>query len=378
MSLRQFISKYTETIILVLLWIVVFINPLIVEGANDTIEWSSVFEIWGRVMPFFFLTLFNHFLLVPYLFFKNKKKIYFGIALVTLAGFSFLLSGIKDWRTPGDRRPHGSELMMGAPPREGLRPSRLESPERRPLPPGSHAPGQIPGRLNSLLIAFLILGFDTGLRIAFRWSKSEKEKTELERQQLKTELDFLKHQISPHFFMNTLNNIHALVDIDSEDAKKAIIRLSRMMRYLLYESENGLTTLQKEIEFTQSFLELMRIRFSEDRVKINAVFPEIKKEIKIPAFLFVSYIENAFKHGINPKGTSFIKVEFELNKDHLRFNITNSNFPVQQPGEINASGVGLVNARQRLDLLFQDRYQLTELSDKEEYSVNLIIPIDAT
>ncbi len=377
MRLKQLLLKHTELFILIVLWLIVFINPVIVESGNENYDWGSVLDIWGRMLPFLILTIINHFVLLPYLFFKGQKKAYFALALIVLIAFSFLLSTIKNPEPEGRRRP-GVEHRPERPPHEFGPPPRFEDHQRQQGHQDGPRPGGLPARLNSLLIAFLILGFDTGFRIAFRWSKSEKIRSDLEKQQLKTELDFLKHQISPHFFMNTLNNIHALVDIDSEDAKKAIIRLSRMMRYLLYESENGMTTLRKEIEFTQSFLDLMRIRYPEERVKISEDYPSIESDIIIPAFLFVSYIENAFKHGINPRGESFINLKFNVVEKHLQFHISNSNFPIQEPEEIKSSGVGLVNSRQRLELLFQGKYELEELSEDKAYTVNLKIPINAT
>ncbi len=151
-----------------------------------------------------------------------------------------------------------------------------------------------------------------------RWSKLEQEKTLLEKENVQNQLAFLRNQVSPHFFMNTLNNIHALIDVDTEEAKEAIIKLSKLMRHLLYDSQAELVPLAKEMEFIQSYINLMKLRFSE-KVKINLSIPDQLPDKSIPPFLFTSFVENAFKHGISYQNSSFIDIVFLYKPDN--FNI---------------------------------------------------------
>ncbi|MCU4176241.1 sensor histidine kinase [Carboxylicivirga sp. N1Y90] len=385
--MRKLKNKYLLLIIYSFIWGIVFYSPVLFIN-DDSRYWNRLLFEWLRIIPFFVLFLINALLLTPRYFKKKSYHLY----LIFILLFTIITAGVSSSETlshlsvfgieakgpigpaQGQHRPYGMDRPDR--PNNDLRPPR---PERRNVqkPPSGRPVGV--RMVNNFITALLMLGFYNAVFAVVKLSKEEQQRTEMEKQQLKTELDFLKHQISPHFFMNTLNNIHALIDINSEDAKSSIIRLSRMMRYLLYESDNGNTSLSKEIEFTKSFLDLMRIRFSDDKVKISANYPESFVDMPIPAFLFVSYIENAFKHGINPKGQSFINLEFKLlNNAHLSFKITNSNFPIHQPKEIQASGVGLVNSLQRLKLLYDSNFSLNEESNDDVYSVNLIIPLDAT
>jgi LytS/YehU family sensor histidine kinase len=162
--------------------------------------------------------------------------------------------------------------------------------------------------LNSVFIGILILGFDLGLRTSFKWSRLEQQRTQLEKENIKNELAFLRNQLSPHFFMNTLNNIHSLIDIDTEEAKESIIRLSHLMRHLLYDSEDESIPLSKEVNFIQSYVELMKLRYT-DKVKVSFTVDSDTSNISIPPLLFTSLIENAFKYGVSYKQKSFINIE---------------------------------------------------------------------
>ena len=141
---------------------------------------------------------------------------------------------------------------------------------------------------------------------------------ELEHNNLQTELDYLKYQINPHFFMNTLNNIHALVDIDTEKAKQTIVELSRLMRYVLYESNNRLISLSKELQFLNHYIELMRIRYT-DKVRIYVSFPTDTGEVQVPPLLFVSFVENAFKHGVSYQHASFVSVCLQVVGEEIAY-----------------------------------------------------------
>ena len=156
-----------------------------------------------------------------------------------------------------------------------------------------------------MLIALLMFSFNIAVKLFFKSVRDQEAMKELEHNNLQTELDYLKYQINPHFFMNTLNNIHALVDIDTEKAKQTIVELSRLMRYVLYESNNRLISLSKELQFLNHYIELMRIRYT-DKVRIDVSFPTDTGEVQVPPLLFVSFVENAFKHGVSYQHASFV------------------------------------------------------------------------
>ena len=131
----------------------------------------------------------------------------------------------------------------------------------------------------------------------------------LEKENLNQQLEYLKYQINPHFFMNTLNNIHALVDIDPEKAKTTIVELSKMMRYLLYEGNNSLIPLHREVEFLRNYITLMKLRYT-DKVKIDTDIPVSLPDRRLPPLLLITFVENAFKHG-ELSGTEFYHYRHE-------------------------------------------------------------------
>jgi len=233
-------------------------------------------------------------------------------------------------------------------------------------------PEPIPAYINLLILSVLLFGFDTGLKIASKWIYSEQQRIVLEKENIETQLAFLKHQISPHFFMNTLNNIHSLIDIDTVEAKKSVIKLSGLMRHLLYESDHEMSSLKSEVDFIRSYVDLMKLRYPKG-VKITLNIPEKIPDKSIPPLLFISLLENAFKHGVSYMQESFIDIELSFESDNLQLMITNS----KNKGNPKASesGIGIENTRKRLDLLFKDKYILDITDRGNVFITHLTIPV---
>ena len=226
----------------------------------------------------------------------------------------------------------------------------------------------------NFLSSVLVVGFNSAIKLTIKWQDEEQKNKELEKEKLQTELAFLKNQVSPHFFMNTLNNIHALIDINSEDAKNSIIKLSKLMRYLLYDSEEGKTTLAKEIEFIKSYVDLMKLRFTS-KVKIQLSFPDNIPEIEIPPMLFTSLVENAFKHGVSYQSESFIEIIMNANKEFLFFRIRNSK---QKGGNgiMELGGIGLENLKKRLNLIYGKKFSIVQNENDEAFEINIKLPLN--
>ena len=185
-------------------------------------------------------------------------------------------------------------------------------------------------------------------------------------------MDYLKYQINPHFFMNTLNNIHALIDIDTECAKSAVIELSKMMRYVLYDSGRELIPLNKDLQFLQNYIELMRIRYT-DTVDIRVEYPhDLPEQVSIPPLLLIVFVENAFKHGISYNRPSFIRLTVAYTEGRVRCTVVNSRHGgARQHGP----GIGLENVRKRLALIYgEENYSLEIREEEDTYTVDLIIP----
>ena len=225
-----------------------------------------------------------------------------------------------------------------------------------------------------MIISILIAGFNTAIAVTNIWFNEEQARKEVEKEHMKSELAFLQNQISPHFFMNTLNNIHALIEADQKLAQNAVIKLSEMMRYLLYESGRGTTTLKREIEFLRSYVNLMQLRV-DDSVKVSFDLPENFNNVNLPPLLFISFIENAFKHGVSYREPSALSFKLKQENNKLVFVSENSisSFRNSETKLLNG-GIGLENIKKRLDLLYGDKHNLSIESTDQIFRVTLIIP----
>jgi len=216
-----------------------------------------------------------------------------------------------------------------------------------------------------------MMGMNLGIKLYFRQREDQKRMGELEKQNLEQQLEYLKYQINPHFFMNTLNNIHALVDIDPEMAKQTILELSKMMRFVLYEGNKAGVPLDRDISFLQNYITLMKLRYT-DKVRINVTTPENLPNKEVPPLLFITFVENAFKHGVSYRQESYIDIGIDVSDGRLQFTCTNSRIPKEDDKH---GGVGLRNVKQRLDLIYGENYTL-DIEDKPDmYKVNLTIPL---
>ena len=188
-------------------------------------------------------------------------------------------------------------------------------------------------------------------------------------------MDFLKYQVIPQFLMNTLNNIHALIDIDTEAAKDNVIELSKMMRYVLYDSENTETNIANELRFIENYIALMRIRYTDNVDVRENVHQNKPMNAKVPPLVFIVLVENAFKHGVSYNKPSFVYIDIMFDKGTITARVENSRYDVKVADK-GASGMGLENIRKRLTLLFGDEYKLKiDESRSESYCVELTIPL---
>ena len=235
------------------------------------------------------------------------------------------------------------------------------------------------------VIFFLFsIGTNIGVKFYFRSLVARREIEDLEREHLKQQLENLKYQLHPHFFMNTLNNIHALVDIDPKKAQKSIIDLSKLMRYILYESNHEYVQASREVEFMANYVSLMSLRYN-DKLKFTANNPDDGRGIWVPPLIFISFVENAFKHGVSYNKESFIEVgakryTSENGEQRLNYTCRNSKQPKSNGNGkkvSEASGVGLTNIRSRLDLMFGNNYTLDITDREDEFIVNMDIPVFA-
>ena len=194
----------------------------------------------------------------------------------------------------------------------------------------------------------------TALALARRYVTAAQKLQELEAARAKSEYLNLRSQINPHFLLNTLNNIYALTAIDQTRAQEAIQQLSKMLRHMLYDNQDNEVLLSDEVQFIENYINLMKIRLSEN-VDVKFVSKIGNPTIKVAPLIFISLVENAFKHGISPTKPSFVHISIVAISDEISFNIENSNYPKTNQDR-SGHGIGLNQVQRRLELAYPDRY----------------------
>lgn len=382
-------QKRGELILYSALWAVLFMAPVLsmyvdaVADHSSTYDWEGVYRGWGLLSMFFATFCIHNFIIAPLLVYRNRRVAYAVLTVVLAAGFMLYQTHCR----PDRKQPPRPAASAAAAP-------YYTPTDRPPLPPDgdmrhgpgngpSHGPGHRHGPRRhrppmafggkdsvAFIIMALLLGLNVGVKYYFKSLDDRKRLHDLERENLNTQLKYLKYQINPHFFMNTLNNIHALVLIDPEQANEMIETLSKLMRYVLYDGNNALTPLAKELAFTGHYISLMKVRYTA-KVAIRVAFPDPVPDIKVPPMLFATFIENAFKHGVSYEQESFIDVAVSSGDGRLTFTCRNSR-PLHDDSK--PGGVGLDNARKRLQLIYGSRFTLDIAATADVYGVTLTLP----
>ena len=379
-----------ENIAYLVVWGLLFAAPLLslyvrtVSDDDIAFNWTEVFFVWQRFAVFLFLFLLHNFLLAPLLVHQHRRLFYFSAVLVVLVTFAVCQHVNRPDRDPRprmERRHFRPEKFEGETPPdfgpdEFNRPDRDHRPDRGPMAKRGPRPDMMPlfvaeRDILPLVVLILMFGVNLGTKFYFRSRSDQRRLQDLEKQNLEQQLEYLKYQINPHFFMNTLNNIHALVDIDPAKAQETIVELSKMMRFVLYEGNKHGVPLTREFEFIRTYIHLMQLRYT-DKVTVTVDLPTEAPDKTSPPLMLVSFIENAFKHGISYQHPSFIDLKIELTGDQLHFLCRNSKADMPNPEK---GGVGLANVRQRLNLLYDHHYSLNINDADAIYTVDLTIPL---
>ena len=327
--------------------------------------------------------------IAPLLVNKHKPWLYFLGVVVLGAAFMFYQHTFR----PKDYGPrHKLEKVIPAnkdtqaPPVEAKMPppdNNIEYASQKPAdeatPPMAPPPFR---RLDIVTMIFFLFGIGTniGVKFYFRSLIARREIEVLEKENLKQSLDQLRYQLHPHFFMNTLNNIHALVDIDPKKAQECIIDLSKLMRYVLYESNHEFVQAAIESEFMENYVRLTRIRYS-DKLNFTVSNSDDGTKVWIPPLIFISFVENAFKHGVSYNKESFINIVCKIydgddGKPRMHWICHNSKHNGNGKKKVDeASGIGLTNVRQRLDLMFGKNYTLNITDGDVDFLVEMDIPV---
>ena len=339
-------------------WIVLYLVPFIdPRGVHPINKLNLAFFLDPHIVinHCFFIVLFylNSEVFVPKLLINKKTISYFLVVVFSLILIIFITFSIF----PLFKLPHLPGPKPRLPHTEILR---------------------INQAISLLFPLLLIVLVSTLYRLLMNKYKSEKKQKEKENEQLKTELSFLRSQISPHFIFNALNSSIILVRKQSEKAEESLMKLASLMRYMLYESDSEKITIADEIEYIENFIDLQIIRF-ERTVKINRKIEvdECLSSDFIESMLLIPFIENAFKHGTLVMKDPVIEIKIKTENNHLILTTKNKfSLRLNQHGQTDKNhGIGLSNVKRRLELLYPDKHELKLNTDGEYFNVYLSIQI---
>lgn len=384
-------KRMPESVMYFFIWLIFLIIPIITNNYSGQGSYKRILYDWLSLIPFILVFLFNNYLLLRKILFRGRTSLYVISLLTTVVIISMTFFYLNPIIHKNDPEVLENRILQDPQyGREEMRPGiHPDIPSNTPPGPELFKPGDNqPFRnrigagpesslfilINTIFISLLLAGFNTAIAVTNKWSAEEQARKEIEKEHVESKLAFLQNQVNPHFLMNTLNNIHSLIEVDQHLAQNAVIKLSAMMRYLLYESGRGTTSLQREIEFLKSYLELMQLRVDKS-VDVKLELPENFINVNLPPLLFISFIENAFKHGVSYREPSSLKFSLVQHSGSLEFSAENT-IPVLNSGksENTQGGFGLENVRKRLEMLYGTRHRLVIEKTDKDFRVNLIIP----
>ncbi len=297
-----------------LLWITLWLIPPAIDFFIR-FNPSSAFEVWkintGFITPLAIVFTANFYVLVPYLLYRDRKMLFGLMNLLLITGANlWIFSPKADF--PDEWRSGMYMVAFGA-----------------------------------FFLHLLVIGCAVGFRYIVRWGDMQMRLKEERQKNAEAELAWLKNQLNPHFLFNTLNNISSLVQIDQDTAQESIGQLSDLLRYTLYESNHELVPVEVDLQIPI-------------------------KPMRIVPLLFISLIENAFKHGVNSRKSSFVRIRFKAEGDDLVFTCENSDHPKPDVNR-SGSGIGLENLRRRLDLAYPGRYRYDQELRENSYFVQITL-----
>jgi two-component sensor histidine kinase len=360
MSRLSYTTTRRDWLIHILCWGIVVFLPLLLFTPSDSVEVTLLRWLRSLGSPLCYMALFylNYFWLIPRFYLGNRKKVFFAINVVAIIVMVLVMT--QWWHV-------FNQLLASS------EPSR---------PPRAPQPMHYMRYFYNAVSLVLVVGLSLAVRMTQRWQHIEQARKEAERSRTEAELSNLRNQLNPHFLLNTLNNIYALIAFDTEKAQMAVDELSKLLRHVLYDNQENFVPLYKEVAFMQNYVELMKIRVTKG-VKITTdidIAPD--NATPIAPLIFISLIENAFKHGIAPDGTGTIHIAMHENDGHITCEIVNSNHP-KRANDKSGSGIGLEQVAKRLQLLYDGHYDWqrgtrnnnSEYFSRIELDVNHINPL---
>ena len=309
---------------------IVFILPEVIFTNSFTDpDHPAPLGVYIHAVVYIIVFYYNYFFLIDRLLFRKRMLLY----IVSVLIFVILLVSGAEFLSSLTRPEPGGHMNM-----------------HRPVP------GNFVMAFRNFAISLLSVGLSLALKFSMRWTKIERMNEKIMSEQKDMELANLKNQLNPHFLFNTLNNIYALIQIDSKRAQDAVHQLSKMLRYALYEDSQEVE-LAKDLDFVRNFIELMKLRLSANHQLSVDIPRQVSSDLSIAPLLFISLIENAFKYGMASSKPSVIMISITVTGETVRCHIENSFFP-EKVADKSSSGIGLSNLKRRLDLVYSNHYNL--------------------
>jgi hypothetical protein len=367
----MFKLKSASLIVHLIGWLIVISITTLFLSENRSV--SQVFlsaYLWLFFLIYVGLFYLNTLWLIPGLYFKRKYITYFVIItsllliIIIIKPFDNLLFERNRLKRDFYERREMREL----PPPVRKRPPGF----LKPMPPPDHQSGEGIKKVDAISIFLfgLIWALGMAMKVSERLKESEQRAIRAEADKANAELSFLKAQINPHFLFNTLNNIYSLAVIQSKNTAESVMKLSQIMRYVTDEVSEDFVPLQSEIACISNYIDLQKLRLSQ-KTKVNFEVSGNTELTMIAPLLLLTFVENAFKHGISNHENSFIEIRIVVETTTIRFECRNTLFSIAR--KVERTGIGLANTRQRLEHLYKNRYRLAIDNQADVYQVLLTI-----
>ncbi len=343
---KNFHNTYSVIIVHILLWGMVLVAPYFFMDREKIFQWDMFIRSTPDMVGLLLIFYINYFVLIDKFLFKGKYYQFIFYNIILLVAMLALMHFGNDFIRTLTNQPMRRRRMRVSPWLFVIR--------------------------NATTLVTMV-GLSVALKMTYRWFMAENERKELEKAKTEAELQNIKNQISPHFLLNTLNNIYALIAFDPDKAQQAVLDLSKLLRHMLYDNEKTYVPLHQEISFVKNYIELMRLRLSDNVVLDAQIEANENSTTPIAPLIYISLIENAFKHGISSSKPSFIAFRIsERPNGVIEFISKNSNYP-KSNSDKSGSGIGLELVRKRLDFIYPNSYDWEIETENNIYSTSLTI-----
>lgn len=340
-----------ENLVYAGIWAVVYLIPIMHSTlmSEEYINIDNVFLAWGKITPYFILFMLNNQVFVRFMLSRDKIVGYLLVSLLVLCATFSCIEVYEQWRIS----------VMGGYAGEPILPRHASLTDLR--------------WYWNIFLGIFMFAANVGIKKFYESMQRDEDQERLARENIEAEMYYLQYQINPHFMMNTLNNIHALIDIDADSAKRGLIQLSGMMRYVVYDADATQIPLSQDIRFVENYIELMKIRYSQ-QVNLRFNYPKnIDSFVVIPPLVLIVFVENAFKHGVRRNHNSYIDIDIEVGEKQVYIHVENSVYNIDRGKRVG--GVGLENVKKRLEYIYGNKHKLNIESLPDKYCVTLEIPV---